>query len=60
MEVKDGIYIFKLTGHIPTEMASLKEVKDQIYNQLFQERFRTKFEDWLKKIKSDAYVEIKN
>ena len=57
--VEKGIYIFKLTGRAQIEMASLKEVKDQVYNQLFQQKFRTKFEEWVKKLKKDAYVEIK-
>ncbi len=60
VDVEKGIYIFKLTGRTLTEMASLKEVKDQIYNQLFQEKFRAKFEEWVKKLKKDAYVEIKD
>ncbi len=59
IETSAGIYIIKLNGHTPAEVASLSEVKTTITNTLFREKFRAKFTAWLEKLKKEAYVEIK-
>ncbi|MBI5415236.1 MAG: peptidyl-prolyl cis-trans isomerase [Candidatus Omnitrophica bacterium] len=59
VETDKGIYIFKLKGKIPAQVAELKEVKAQIYDLLFRRKFQERFEQWLDKLKKKAYVEIK-
>ncbi len=54
-----GFYIFKLLGHKPKELSDINEVKDQIYNSIFQQKFRDRFNIWLEKLKRDAFIDIK-
>jgi parvulin-like peptidyl-prolyl isomerase len=59
VEVENGIYVFKAIGISPGKLQSLKEVKEQIYNKLFDDQFQSKFKEWVDKLRKKAYVEIK-
>lgn len=59
-EVENGIYIFKFIRKSPRETKSLKDVKDAIYNQIFEKKFQDRFNDWVEKLRKKAYVEIRN
>lgn len=59
IEVKNGLYIFKLKKKLPSEMASLDEVKNEIYNLLFQRKYKQRYLEWLDKLKQSAYIDIK-
>ena len=59
VEVENGIYIFKLIEKLPAELSELKDVKDSIYQILFDQKFKEQYMAWLEKLKKDAYVEIK-
>ncbi len=59
VETDKGIFIFKLKGETPAQVAELKEVKDQVYNLLYRKKFQERFEQWLGKLHKKAYVEIK-
>lgn len=59
IETDTGIYIFKVKGQIPAQLAEFKEVKDRVYKQLYRKKFTQRFEQWLGKLKKKAYVEIK-
>jgi parvulin-like peptidyl-prolyl isomerase len=59
VETDNGIFIFKLKGEIPAQVAELKEVKSQIYDLLYRKKFQERFEQWLGKLQQKAYVEIK-
>lgn len=59
VETDSGIYIFKLTGKTPAEVPSLDEVKETVRNLLYKEKFKERFLNWLGKLKSEAYIEIK-
>ncbi|MBI5150492.1 MAG: peptidyl-prolyl cis-trans isomerase [Candidatus Omnitrophica bacterium] len=59
VETEKGIYIFRLKGKIPAQVADLKEVKARIYEVLFRKKFQERFDQWLDKLKKKAYVEIK-
>ena len=60
IEVTNGIYIFKLKAKLPEEVATLAEVKDKIYNELFSKKYKQQFLTWLNKLKKDAYIDIKS
>ena len=60
VETDNGIFLFKLIEKVPPRTLSLEEVKDQIYNLLFQEKFKARYKEWVAKLKAKAYVEIKN
>jgi hypothetical protein len=38
---------------------SLKDAKEDIYNKLFDEKFRKRFESWIAKLREKVYVEIR-
>ncbi len=59
IEVEGGVYVFKVIGISPGKQQSIKEVKNQVYNKLFDEQFQTKFREWIEKLRKKAYVEIK-
>jgi len=59
VEVDTGIYIFKLTGRTPSQIATLTEVKDKIYDYLHKKKFKERFNDWVEELKQNAFIEIK-
>lgn len=59
IEVENGFYLFKVGGRNIGKEASLKEFKDKIYQQLYEDKFRKRFKDWLEELRKKAYVEIK-
>ena len=59
VETDKGIFIFKLKGGTPAQVAELKEVKDQVYGLLYRKKFQERFEQWLGNLHKKAYVEIK-
>lgn len=59
IETDTGIYIFKLLGKVPSQIAPLKDVKDAIYNFLFDQKFNQKLAAWINDLKKNAYIEIK-
>ncbi len=59
IETDDGVYIFKIKKKYPSEAQALQEVKNEIYNLIFQEKFQTRLKAWLEKLRKQAYVEIK-
>jgi parvulin-like peptidyl-prolyl isomerase len=58
--IKEGIYIFKIKERIPEAAPLFAEVKDKIYNFLFQKQLEEQREEWLKKLKDDAFIEIRH
>lgn len=59
IETENGIYIFKLLEKIPLEILTLKEVKDVIYQKVFDQKFEQEFTQWINQLKAEAYIEIK-
>ncbi len=60
METEKGIYLFLIKKRLPSEQASFDEVKDFVYNYLFQEKYKKKTSAWLEDLKKKAYIEIKS
>lgn len=59
VEVEAGIYIFKVNGKTLPSIAPLKDVKETVYELVYQEKFRKRFFEWLDKLKKRAFIEIK-
>ena len=59
VEVDTGIYIFRISKIIEPKIAPLVEVKDKIYNYVYQNKLSEKFRTWLEELKNNAYIEIK-
>lgn len=60
IETDNGFYIFKLKKRIPSKVLSLNEVKKDIYNIIFQEKFKTRLKKWVDDLRQKAYIEIKS
>lgn len=59
LTMPDGYYILKLTGRTAAVEPSLQDVKEEIYQRIFEEKFRKDFKDWIEKLRKKSYVDIK-
>ncbi len=59
VKTQTGIYIFKAKAKLPPQTSSLEEVKTQINNMLFNQKFKTRMVSWLDDLKKKAYIELK-
>ncbi len=55
----DGFYVFKLSGRTPAAEPSLKDVKEGIYQKLFEIKFKDSYKAWIDKLRKKSYVEIR-
>lgn len=51
--------IFKVDEKIAAHTSSIEQVREKIQNTIYQEKVKQKFEEWLDKLKKDAYISIK-
>ncbi len=58
-QVPEGLYILKLTGRTAGTTPTLQELKDDIYQKVFEAKFKEAFSAWIEKLRKKAYVEIK-
>ncbi len=54
-----GFHIFKIDEKISAHSRSFEQVSDEIRNMLYQQKVNQRFEEWLDKLKKDAYISIK-
>ena len=54
-----GFFIIRVLDRTEEKTKTLEEVRDQISNQLVQQKMEKKFQDWIKDLHSNAYIEIK-
>lgn len=59
VKTNNGIYLFKLMQKIPESPLNIEEVRDQIYEMLFEQRFTEKLTIWLDGLKEKGYILIK-
>ncbi len=59
IEVPNGFYLIKLEGRAEASNALLNEVKDRIYQDIFENKFRERFKSWIENLRKKAYVEVK-
>jgi parvulin-like peptidyl-prolyl isomerase len=52
-----GIHIIKIEDRM--ESGSVEKVREEIKEILFEKAFTLKYEDWIKKLRENAYIEIK-
>ena len=60
MDMDNGIYIFRFNRQSPRQTKSLKDAKEEIYAQLFEDKFKKRFSEWISKMREKAYVEIRS
>lgn len=51
--------IFKVDEKILPHTSSFEQVREKIQNAIYQEKVKEKFDEWLDKLKKDAYISIK-
>lgn len=54
-----GYHLIKVEEKVDVEAEALEASKEQIRNLLFQQKVEALYKDWIKKLKSEAYIEIK-
>ncbi|MCD4779401.1 MAG: peptidyl-prolyl cis-trans isomerase [Candidatus Omnitrophica bacterium] len=59
IEVDAGFYILKLRGRIASQIAGLLEVKKEIYDYIYEEKFKRNLTRWLAQLKAEAFIDIK-
>ena len=59
LTMPDGFYILKLTGRTAAVEPLLQDVKEEIYQKLFESKFKDNFNVWIEKLRKKSYVEIK-
>lgn len=52
-----GLHIVKLEDKI--DSSNIEEIRKEIKEILFEEEFKLKYEDWIKRLREKAYIEIK-
>jgi len=53
-----ALHVVKLEARTETEVKSLADVKDEVYNAVREEKFRPRFDNYLKKLWKENYVEV--
>ncbi len=59
IEVDNGFFVIKLLDRTPSRPLALEDVKEQIENLLFEQKFHEDMKKWLNKLKEKAFIEIK-
>lgn len=59
VKTNNGIYLFKLMKKIPESELGLEEIRDKIYQMLFEQKFTEKLTFWVDGLKEKAYILIK-
>jgi peptidyl-prolyl cis-trans isomerase SurA len=54
-----GFHIFKVDKKIPAHTRAFSEVREEIQNMLYQQKVNKRFEEWIDKLKENAYISIK-
>jgi len=59
IETDTGIYLLKIKEFLPSDQVTLEQVKDKIYQILFTEKLQKRAQEWIEKLRKNAYIEIK-
>jgi len=58
IETGEGFYIIQLIDKKPPQRAPLEEVREEIQNRLWNERFQSAYQEYMERLKKVNYVEI--
>ena len=53
-----ALHVLKLEARTETAVKSLADVKDEVYNAVREEKFRPRFDNYLKKLWKENYIEV--
>lgn len=54
-----GYHIFRVEDYRPSHTKPIAEIQATIHDQLYDEKFRQRYTDWMAKLKERAYITIK-
>jgi len=57
-EIGSAYYLVYLVKTVPAHAVFLNEVRDKIYSRIWKNKFSSKFEAWIKKLKEKSLVKI--
>lgn len=53
-----ALHILKLEARVESSVKGLADVKDEVYNAVREEKFRPRFDNYLKKLWKENYIEV--
>ncbi len=59
VKTEKGFFIFKLTELIPPQERPLSLVQNEVYQEVYKNKYEARFKQWLESIKKDVYVLVK-
>jgi parvulin-like peptidyl-prolyl isomerase len=59
IKTDSGFHLFRIESIRPPRAAPLDEVKTRIMDHLFQQKMADRYEEWIDKLRSGAYISIK-
>ncbi len=59
VRTKVGFHIIKVTEKKEGSVTPYEEVKNKVRNQYLEEESKRLFEDWLKKVKAESFIEVR-
>ncbi len=57
-KIKEGFVIYRVDQRKPTVMRPLEEVKDEIKNKIWEQKFKPEMDRFIAQLKEDAYIQI--
>jgi parvulin-like peptidyl-prolyl isomerase len=58
IRINENFYLFRVDSIIPPKQETLSESQDNIYNYLFDKKFKEAITDWLKGLKESSHIKI--
>lgn len=55
-----GYHLFRLEDRSEGKDRKFEEVRDEIYDRLYREKAKVRFEHWMEELKREAYISLRN
>ena len=59
LETPQGYHLFKIEEKTVSQVPSLEEVREKIRNVIFREKAEKRFKEWMKQLKTRAYISLR-
>jgi len=59
IKTSSGYYLFRIEDKKEATVSSLEDIQDKIKRFLYGKKLKLKFDEWLKKLKESAFIEVK-
>ncbi len=58
LKIREGYIIYRVDARKPASYKPLEQVRDEIKNRIYQQKFNPEFERFVAQLKEDAYIQI--